>query len=102
MQWLSPSSNRTNTLLEQLCAGMVKANFYGALWECVLSSPIVRLPAITFILSQVDRKVPMAEQKYFLGNNRTVMVSRLKSQHSQKVGCSLEKSGFKNLLLYSV
>ncbi|XP_071478733.1 protein DOP1A-like [Diadema antillarum] len=66
--------DRTNTLLEQLCAGMVKSNFYGALWECVLSSPVVRLPAITFILSQFDRKLPIADQKYFLGNNKSVMV----------------------------
>nr|XP_054753790.1 protein dopey-1-like [Lytechinus pictus] len=66
--------DRTNTLLEQLCAGMVKSNFYGALWECVLSSPVVRLPAISFILSQVDRKLPISEQKYFLGNNKCIMV----------------------------
>ena len=54
---------------------MVKSNFYGALWECVLSSPVVRLPAISFILSQVDRKLPISDQKYFLGSNKCVMVS---------------------------
>ena len=61
--------------MEQLCAGMVKSNFYSALWECVVTSPVVRLPAVTFVLSQLDRKLSMMDQSHILGNNRLTLVS---------------------------
>ncbi|XP_038049265.1 protein dopey-1-like isoform X2 [Patiria miniata] len=67
--------DRTNALLEQLCAGMVKSNFYSALWECVSTSPGVRLPAVSFVLSQLDRKASMKEQQHILGNNRITLVN---------------------------
>ncbi|XP_022089796.1 protein dopey-1-like isoform X2 [Acanthaster planci] len=66
--------DRTNALLEQLCAGMVKSNFYSALWECVLTSPGVRLPAVSFVLSQLDRKASIKEQSHILGNSREKLV----------------------------
>ncbi|XP_071800517.1 protein DOP1A-like isoform X4 [Asterias amurensis] len=71
----SDHAERTNVLLEQLCAGMVKSNFYSALWECVVTSPVVRLPAVTFVLSQLDRKLPMMDQSHILGNNRLTLVN---------------------------
>ncbi|PIK57008.1 putative protein dopey-1 [Apostichopus japonicus] len=70
----SEHSERTNNLLVQLCAGMVKSNFYSALWESVLTSPTVRLPAINFVLSQIDNKTPMSEQKYLFGSDTQLLV----------------------------
>uniref|UniRef100_A0ABM0M468 Protein dopey-1-like n=1 Tax=Saccoglossus kowalevskii TaxID=10224 RepID=A0ABM0M468_SACKO len=60
---------RTNSLLEQICAATDRMAFHTALWECILSSPMARLPAITFILSYVSKHVPIEGQLYFMGSD---------------------------------
>ena len=78
--------DRTNRLLESICEASHPPIFYGALWECVASNQSIRLPAITFVLSHVDKRsrrgegggecTPVADrQSYILGNDRDVTVS---------------------------
>ena len=77
--------DRTNRLLESICEASHPPVFYGALWECVASNQSIRLPAITFVLSHVDKRsrrgegggecTPVADrQSYILGNDRDVTV----------------------------
>ena len=39
-----------NALLEAVCEAVQPPIFYSAIWECVLSTPKIRLPAMDFIL----------------------------------------------------
>ena len=75
--------DRTNKLLESICEASHPPIFYGALWECVASNQSIRLPAITFVLSHIDKRgrrddgeaTPVADrQSYILGNDRDVTV----------------------------
>ena len=77
--------DRTNRLLESICEASHPPIFYGAMWECVASNQSIRLPAITFVLSHVDKRsrrgegggecTPVADrQSYILGNDRDVTV----------------------------
>ncbi|XP_077977408.1 protein DOP1A-like isoform X2 [Glandiceps talaboti] len=66
---------RTNSLLEQVCGVTDSVAFHTALWDCVLCSPMARLPAITFVLSYVSKHVPLEGQLYFMGSDTTKMVT---------------------------
>ncbi|XP_070567212.1 protein DOP1A-like [Ptychodera flava] len=77
---------RTNSLLEQVCGVTDRISFHTALWDCVLSSPIARLPAITFVLSYVSKSVPLEGQLYFMGNDTNRMVTAISaSLHDSSV-----------------
>ncbi|XP_033095946.1 protein dopey-1-like isoform X2 [Anneissia japonica] len=89
---------RTQKLLEQLCSGMDKASFYSALWDCVLMSPGVRLQAITFALSQVDRKISFLEQPYMMGSNSFKMVQAI-SESLEDAVVLVQRSALDLLLL---
>lgn len=66
---------RTNSLLEQVCDGVGKTYFYGCLWECVACNSAIRLPAISFVLLHINKKLSMEDQMYIMGTNVDVMVS---------------------------
>lgn len=65
---------RVNLLLEKVCEGVGAVSFYGCLWQCVVANAAVRLPAVSFALSQFNNKLTMEDQAYFLGTSIDVMV----------------------------
>ncbi|XP_035686504.1 protein dopey-1-like isoform X1 [Branchiostoma floridae] len=69
--------DRTNHLLEQFSLAVGKTVFHEGLWECVLTSSSVRLPAITFLLSHVNRTQSIEDQLYVLGSDINLLVQSL-------------------------
>uniref|UniRef100_A0A8C3SQ39 DOP1 leucine zipper like protein A n=1 Tax=Chelydra serpentina TaxID=8475 RepID=A0A8C3SQ39_CHESE len=66
---------RTNTLLEKVAGAAVdQSAFYSALWGSLLTSPAVRLPGITYVLSHLNRKLSMEDQLYIIGSDIELMV----------------------------
>ena len=59
--------------------------FYTTLWGCVYSSASIRLPAVTFIMTQLNKK-RAGNQKYILGNDIPLLVSILQCQSSRFFG----------------
>ena len=70
---------RTNRLLESVCEASQPKVFYGSLWECIASNASVRLPAITFLLQHLDRKVPLVDQLQLFGSDSDVVVNAVGS-----------------------
>lgn len=66
--------DRANSLLEKVAAAVEQSAFYGALWGSILTSPAVRLPGITFVLSHLNRKLSMEDQLYIIGSDIELMV----------------------------
>ena len=62
--------DRTNALIESVCEASGPPIFYGSLWECIASNMSIRLPAISFILQHIDRKLSLKEQTYILGKQQ--------------------------------
>ncbi|XP_055704416.1 protein dopey-1 homolog isoform X2 [Phlebotomus papatasi] len=69
--------DRTNSLLNLVCAAVNPFCFYTCLWECVATNASIRLPAVSYILDHFHKKIPMEEQKYFLGRNHDVLMAGL-------------------------
>ncbi|XP_069707308.1 protein DOP1A isoform X3 [Phaenicophaeus curvirostris] len=65
---------RTNTLLEKVASAVDQSAFYSALWGSLLTSPAVRLPGITYVLSHLNRKLSMEDQLYVIGSDIELMV----------------------------
>lgn len=66
---------RTNRLLESVCDAASAPVFYGALWQCIAANPLIRLPAILFILQHVDKKTSsIKDQPHLHGTDVEVMV----------------------------
>ncbi|KAM7026613.1 protein DOP1A isoform 2-T2 [Passerculus sandwichensis] len=65
---------RTNTLLEKVASAVDQSAFYSALWGSLLTSPAVRLPGITYVLSHLNRKLSMEDQLYIIGSDIELMV----------------------------
>ncbi|KAM4693771.1 protein DOP1A [Discoglossus pictus] len=66
--------DRTNTLLEKVASAVEQSAFYSALWGSLLTSPAVRLPGITYVLSHLNRKLSMEDQLYIIGSDIELMV----------------------------
>ncbi|XP_059082535.1 protein dopey-1-like isoform X2 [Tigriopus californicus] len=66
--------DRTSKLLESVCEAVDPPVFYESIWECIASNQLIRLPAISFVLTHIDRKKSITEQKYLLGHDLDVMV----------------------------
>ncbi|XP_029451392.1 protein dopey-1 isoform X2 [Rhinatrema bivittatum] len=66
--------DRTNTLLEKVAAAVEQSAFYSALWGSLLTSPAVRLPGISYVLSHLNRKLSMEDQLYIIGSDIELMV----------------------------
>lgn len=69
--------DRTDALLLKLSLLVGQQVFYGALWGCVLVSPMVRLPASVFIVTHFDRMVCLSQQTYMLGYDHQLVVRSL-------------------------
>ncbi|KAK7939246.1 hypothetical protein WMY93_002572 [Mugilogobius chulae] len=69
--------DRTDALLLKLSLLVGQQVFYGALWGCVLVSPMIRLPASVFIVTHFDRMVCLSQQTYMLGYDHHVVVKSL-------------------------
>ncbi|XP_055004085.1 protein dopey-2 isoform X2 [Boleophthalmus pectinirostris] len=69
--------DRTDALLLKLSLLVGQQVFYGALWGCVLVSPMVRLPASVFIVTHFDRMVCLSQQTYMLGYDHHIVVKSL-------------------------
>ncbi|XP_013389897.1 LOW QUALITY PROTEIN: protein dopey-1-like [Lingula anatina] len=76
--------DRTNSLLEEFCKVTDSTFFYGCLWECVLSAPTIRLPAVNYVLAHYNRKLSMEDQLYIMGTNIDIMVQALSSAVEDK------------------
>ncbi|XP_042903309.1 protein DOP1A isoform X2 [Parasteatoda tepidariorum] len=69
--------DRTDQLLLAVCNNVEQHYFYGCMWECVLSNPSIRLPAVTFIISHYNRKLCMEDQLFIFGTDVDTMVQGL-------------------------
>lgn len=68
---------RTNQLLKNVCKSVGSVYFYTCLWECVATNSSIRLPAITFVLDNFNKKLGMSEQSALMGRNIDLMMSGL-------------------------
>ncbi|KAM9440083.1 protein DOP1A isoform 1-T2 [Clarias gariepinus] len=66
--------DRTNALLEKVASAVEQSVFYSALWGSILTSASVRLPAISFVLLHLNRKLSMEDQLYIIGSDIELMV----------------------------
>lgn len=66
--------HRTISLLGSFSENTDKNIFYTTLWGCIYSSATIRLPAVTFILTRLNKK-GAGKQKYLVGNDIHVLVS---------------------------
>ncbi|KAF7692896.1 hypothetical protein HF521_010506 [Silurus meridionalis] len=66
--------DRTNALLEKVACAVEQSVFYSALWGSILTSASVRLPAISFVLLHLNRKLSMEDQLYIIGSDIELMV----------------------------
>ncbi|KAK3513332.1 hypothetical protein QTP70_012379 [Hemibagrus guttatus] len=66
--------DRTNALLEKVALAVEQSVFYSALWGSILTSAPVRLPAISFVLLHLNRKLSMEDQLYIIGSDIELMV----------------------------
>ncbi|KAI1301279.1 Protein dopey-1 [Halotydeus destructor] len=65
----------TENLLKKVSDGVGKEYFYGSLWRCNLYNPSVRLPAVSFVTSQFNKKKSLEDQLYIMGTNIEVLVN---------------------------
>lgn len=66
--------SRILLLLEALCLATDEPSFYSALWQCILTSTRGRLPAVSYILSKLNKKATAEDQTQYLGGNLPLMV----------------------------
>ena len=78
--------NRTISLLESFSDATDIDVFFDALWQSVITTPAVRLPATIFLLSRLDKHLPPTEQQHLLGKNHAFMVSLL-THFTQQLIC---------------
>ncbi|XP_050425290.1 protein dopey-1 homolog isoform X2 [Adelges cooleyi] len=69
--------DRTNRLLDNVCAGVGARIFFSHLWECLANNLAVRLPAILYVLSRFDRKLLIENQSHIMGTNVDTMVTAI-------------------------
>lgn len=67
--------DRLIDLLNQIHGGVGSIYFYSCLWECVYCTPGVRLPALLYACSQLDRKRSVDDQLHIVGASIDRMVS---------------------------
>ena len=51
--------------------------FFGAIWQAVLASAHVRLPAVNFLVSQVNKQLPASKQRHIIGDDIDRMVTQM-------------------------
>ncbi|VDK46299.1 unnamed protein product [Anisakis simplex] len=69
--------DRSFTLLDQVQEGVGAESFFACLWEAVLGSPSVRLPALIYVNAKFDRHKTMDAQTFIMGNRVDHMIAAL-------------------------
>ena len=67
--------HRTKKLLDLSCTQLESMTFFTGIWQCVTSTPTIRLPALLYMTSCIDRQQPASEQLFVIGNDKSVVVS---------------------------
>lgn len=65
----------TEKLLVSVCDGVGREYFYGAIWRCIFNNPSVRLAAISFVVSQFNKKKSLEEQIHIMGTSVETLVN---------------------------
>lgn len=68
---------RTDNLLANVCQGVGAEYFYGSLWRCILIDPSVRLHGMNFLISHFNKKRPLEQQFYILGNSQEAFIEAI-------------------------
>ncbi|EDV20549.1 uncharacterized protein TRIADDRAFT_31667, partial [Trichoplax adhaerens] len=66
---------RTKQLLDSSCNKLGAMTFFTGIWQCITSTPTVRLPALLYMTSCIDRQRPASEQLFVIGNDTSVVVN---------------------------
>uniref|UniRef100_A0A0N5B8J6 Dopey_N domain-containing protein n=1 Tax=Strongyloides papillosus TaxID=174720 RepID=A0A0N5B8J6_STREA len=61
--------DRSFNLLEQVLNSVGGESFYASLWQAVLGSPLVRLPALVFVNAKYDKVIGISEQQEIMGGD---------------------------------
>ncbi|VDN03566.1 unnamed protein product [Thelazia callipaeda] len=69
--------DRSFCLLDQVQDSVGSEVYFACLWEAVLGSPSVRLPALTYVNAKFNRRKSMHDQEYIMGNNIDHMIAAL-------------------------
>ncbi|CAD6184431.1 unnamed protein product [Caenorhabditis auriculariae] len=68
---------RSLVLLDRVCEKVGARSFYACLWQTVLGSPPVRLPAMIYVNAKYDKQKSLDDQIYFFGDHVNHMVAAL-------------------------
>ncbi|XP_065193461.1 protein dopey-1 homolog isoform X2 [Sycon ciliatum] len=81
----SEHTDRIHDLLISICNCTDKWLFHNALWSCVLNVPLSRLPALTLLLSEVNKDATAEDQQYLFGDDLVTMVKGLSAALTDSV-----------------
>ena len=65
---------RISQLLDTVCRETDEAAYFTALWQCVLGSPSVRLPALSLLLARLNKRLTAEDQPHCLGGSIPLLV----------------------------
>lgn len=74
LDYFCPSLFRSFSLLDRVQDSVGPEAYFACLWEAVLGSPSVRLPALMYVNAKFNRRKSMHDQEYIMGNNIDHMV----------------------------
>uniref|UniRef100_A0A915Q5B7 Dopey N-terminal domain-containing protein n=1 Tax=Setaria digitata TaxID=48799 RepID=A0A915Q5B7_9BILA len=69
--------DRSFSLLDRVQESVGSEAYFACLWEAVLGSPSVRLPALMYVNAKFSRRKSMHDQEYIMGNNIDHMIAAL-------------------------
>lgn len=61
-------------MLDKVCEGVEPSSFYACLWQAVLGSPSVRLPAMLYVNARFAKGKSIEEQEFIFGGSVEHMV----------------------------
>ncbi|KJH53289.1 Dopey protein [Dictyocaulus viviparus] len=68
---------RSLSVLDQVCEGVGERAFFACLWQAVLDSPSVRLPAMLYVNAKFDKSRSLDDQIAIVGDHVNHMVAAL-------------------------
>lgn len=71
----SGHQDTTLKLLTSVCHAVGDQYFYAAIWRCIFNNPSVRLPGISFVISQFNKKKSLEDQLQVMGTNIETLVN---------------------------
>ncbi|CAG9538470.1 unnamed protein product [Cercopithifilaria johnstoni] len=69
--------DRSFSLLDRVQESVGSEAYFACLWEAVLGSPSVRLPALMYVNAKFNRRKSMHDQEFIMGNNIDHMIGAL-------------------------